>query len=174
MPSKFLSKIRWLWQRSRGACLEQSVCLFPSVEILRHPENISIGADAVIKTGAHLCACNKNAEISIGARTTIGFYTFLYASGRIEIGDDCMISPFVSVVDCNHGTRANIRMNRQPNTVHPVRIGNDVWIGTHAVILAGVTIADGAIIAAGSVVRQDVPENAIVSGVPAKIIGERQ
>ena len=54
----------------------------------------------------------------------------------------------------------------------PVKIGDKVWIGTGAIILAGVTIGDGAVIAAGSLVNKDVPEKALVGGVPAKIIRE--
>ena len=52
----------------------------------------------------------------------------------------------------------------------PVKIGNNVWIGAHATILAGVTVGDNAVVAAGAVVTKDVPANAVVGGVPAKII----
>lgn len=128
----------------------------------------------MVKSGAHVCPCNPQASISIGARTTIGFHTFIYATSDIEIGSDCMIAPFAYVVDSNHGIRAGVPMNRQPNTARPIRIGNDVWIGAHAVILSGVNIADGAIVAAGSVVRDDVLSNVIVGGVPAKVIGVRE
>nr|WP_200389622.1 DapH/DapD/GlmU-related protein [Thiocapsa imhoffii] len=65
-------------------------------------------------------------------------------------------------------------MNRQANIANPIRIGNDVWIGAHAAILSGVTIGEGAIVAAGAVVRQDVDPYTIVGGVPAKVLGERQ
>ena len=62
----------------------------------------------------------------------------------------------------------------QPNVATPIRIGNDVWIGAHAVILSGVTIGDGAVVAAGAVVHQDVMPYAIVGGVPARVLGERE
>lgn len=65
-------------------------------------------------------------------------------------------------------------MNAQPNISSPIQIGDDVWIGVQAVILAGVTIGDGAIVAAGAVVHENVKPYAIVGGVPAKVIGERQ
>jgi len=132
-----------------------------------------VGPDAVIKTGAHLCPCNANAKISIGARTTIGFHTFLYASAEIAIGQDCMIAPFVYIVDSDHGIERHIPMNRQTNVARRIEIGSDVWIGAHAVVLNGVRVGDGAVIAAGAVVRSDVAPYTVVGGVPARPIGER-
>ncbi|MGE3149656.1 MAG: acyltransferase [Pseudorhodoplanes sp.] len=110
----------------------------------------------------------------IGDRTTIGFYSLLYATAGITVGRDCMIAPFVYIVDSDHGIAAGTPMNRQANVAAPISIGSDVWIGAHAIILSGVTIGDGAIVAAGAVVREDVEPNAIVGGVPAKQIGMRQ
>lgn len=141
---------------------------------MRYPRNIQVGSAAIIKTGAHICPCNPQAKIDIGARTSIGFHTFLYASAQIILGDDCQIAPFVYMVDSDHGIRRDTLMNRQPNAATPIRIGNDVWIGAHAVILSGVTIGDGAVVAAGAVVHQDVTPYAIVGGVPARVLGERE
>ena len=173
LPSPLWNNIRCFWHKARGVRLGHGVFLFPGAKLLRHPENIQIEPHAIIKTDSQICPCNRSAKIFIGARTTIGFYSFLYASCKIDIGNDCMVAPFVYIVDSDHGIRADMLMNHQPNTARPIRIGNDVWIGTHSVILLGVTIADGAVIAAGSVVREDVAENTIVGGVPAKIIGKR-
>jgi acetyltransferase-like isoleucine patch superfamily enzyme len=173
LPSPLMLKIRWWWHRLRGVHLGQGVVLFSGAELLRYPAQIQIGANAVVKSGAHICPCNGDASVSIGERTTIGFHTFIYASSAIDIGADCMIAPFVHIVDSDHGTSIGTPMNRQPNISRPIRIGNDVWIGAHAVILSGVTIADGAIVAAGAVVREDVAKDTIVGGVPAKVIGIR-
>lgn len=174
LPSPLLTRMRGLWHKLHGVNLGAGVTLFSGVHLLRYPKNIRIGSDAVIKSGVHICPCNDKASVSIGARTTIGFHTFIYASSSIEIGEDCMIAPFVYIVDSDHSTRIGIPMNRQPNISRPICIGNDVWIGAQALVLSGVTIADGAIIAAGSVVREDVPPNTIVGGVPAKVIGIRK
>ena len=174
LPLPLLAGLRRLWNRLRGVNLEHGVVLFSYVHLLRYPKNIHIGADAVIKSGAHVCPCNVHASVSIGARTSIGFHTFIYSSNKIEIGADCLIAPFVYIVDSDHGTRLGLPINRQANTARPIRIGNDVWVGAHTVILSGVSIADGAIIAAGSVVREDVAVNTIVGGVPAKVIGVRK
>lgn len=166
-------RVRAAWHRLRGAALGDRVLVDASAQLLRYPSRIEVGADAILKAGSHLCPCRADASVRIGARTTVGISTLIYASERIDIGDDCMIAPFVHIVDSNHGTRRDTPMNRQPNETAPIRIGNDVWIGAHVVILKGVTIGDGAIVAAGAVVRDDVAPYSIVGGVPARMIGER-
>lgn len=174
LPNRFISTIRVWWQRIRGVHISPGTVLFSRVNLLRYPKNIRIGAQVVIKSDVHVCPCNQNAIVDIGSRTSLGFYTFIYASAGVKIGDDCMIAPFVYIVDSDHGNRKGVPMNRQPNAAKPISIGNDVWIGSHAVILAGVNISDGAIIAAGAVVKDDIPPNTIVGGVPARILGERK
>ena len=170
----WLHRLRAAWHRMRGASLGDGVVIDASARLLRYPARIEVGADAILKAGSHLCPCRDGARVRIGARTTVGISTLIYASERIEIGDDCMIAPFVHIVDSNHGTRRGMPMNRQPNETAPILIGDDVWIGAHAVVLKGVTIGDGAIVAAGAVVRDDVAPYTIVGGVPARVIGERQ
>ena len=164
---------RLLALRLRGVQLGAGVLIEPTARLVRYPANIALDDEVVVKSGAYLCSCNPSARIAIGARTTIGHHTYLFASSGIAIGEDCMIAPFAYLVDSDHGTRRDSRMNRQPNATAPIRIGSDVWIGAHAVVLRGVTIGEGAVVAAGSVVREDVPPYAIVGGVPARVIGER-
>ncbi|MDD4735950.1 MAG: acyltransferase [Kiritimatiellae bacterium] len=144
-----------------------------SARLLRYPSLITLGDNVIIKSGSHVCPCNEKAFVRIGANTTIGFNTLIYASSGIDIGEDCMIAPFVHLVDSDHGIERSQKMNQQPNQTTPIRIGSDVWVGAHAVILRGVTIGDGAIIAASAVVRKDVKPYDIVGGVPAKVIGKR-
>nr|WP_167408784.1 acyltransferase [Halomonas sulfidaeris] len=163
----FINKIR-------GVTIGAGTVIYFSAKIMRFPKNIKIGKSVIIKSHAHLCPCNKNAILTIGDRTTVGFYTLVYASEEIRIGNDCLIAPFVHIVDSDHGIDRNVPINQQENISLPIYIGSDVWIGTHAVILKGVTIGDGAVVAAGSVVREDVPPYMIVGGMPAKVIGERK
>lgn len=170
----FVNLIRILWARIRGIDVGKGVFLFPEVKLLRYHKKIKIGSNVIIKSGAHLCTCNENSSIEIGANTSIGFYSFLYASSKITIGADCMIAPFVYIVDSDHGVLKEIPMNQQVNQAKPITIGRDVWVGAHSTILSGVNISDGAIVAAGAVVCDDVLPNMIVGGVPAKIIGERK
>jgi len=173
LPPAWLIKIIILWYVLRGAHVHSSATIYPSSKLQRFLKNIFISENVIIKGGAHICPCNDMAKISIGPRTTIGNHTFIYSSSNITIGSDCMIAPFVYIVDSNHGIQKNVPMNQQPNSSQPIQIGNDVWIGAQAAILSGVSIGDGAIVATGSVVREDVAPYSIVGGVPAKVIGER-
>ncbi|NAS10979.1 acyltransferase [Poritiphilus flavus] len=173
---KFTLRNRWrsFYQSTRLGNLGSRVFIDKQVSLLRFPGNINIDDEVVLKQGAQICACNSSAKISIGKRTTVGFYTFIYASESIEIGDDCLIAPFVYIVDSDHSIAMGERINTQANQTEGISIGNDVWIATGAKILKGVTIGEGAVIAAGAVVKEDVPAYGIVGGVPAKVIGSRK
>lgn len=81
-----------------------------------------------------------------------------------------MIGPSVFIADSNHDLLKFSTMNSQSNRVSPITIMDDVWIGSHSVITAGVTISTGAVISAGSVVISDIPPYAIVGGNPATIL----
>lgn len=111
--------------------------------------------------------------ITEGSKLTIGsgymnFGSKIYCFQEINIGNNVVISEGVSIRDSdNH----NILYDNYVKT-KPINIGNHVWIGMNATILKGVTIGDGAIIAAGAVVTKDVPPKTLVGGVPAKIIKE--
>ncbi len=163
--------------RKYKKCLKhcgEDVYFDKNVEVLRFPGNVSIEDHAVIKEGARICACNEGAVIRIGRNTTVGYHTFIFASAMISIGDNCLIAPFVYLVDSDHEMARDRLINEQPNVSDPVVIGQDVWIGTGAKILKGVRIGDGAVIAAGAVVSQDVGPYEIFGGIPAKKIGERK
>ena len=166
--------LRAMLQRKRIGFLGQRVHLDKRVELMRFPKNISIADEVVIKEGARICSCNSGAKISIGKRTTVGYHNFIFASNRITIGDDCLIAPFVYIVDSNHSIQRDQNINTQPNTTKPIAVGNGVWIASNVTILMGVTIGDGAVIAANSVVNKDVAPFEIWGGSPAKKIGERE
>jgi len=161
------------WQKKRLGFLGERVYIDKNVELLRFPKNISIKDDVVIKEGAKICSCNPEAVVRIGERTTIGYNTFIFSSNSIVIGDDCLIAPFVYIVDSNHTINRDSLINMQPNETSPIIIGNDVWIASNVTILKGVTIGSGAVIAANSVVNRDVLPYEIYGGSPAKKIGER-
>lgn len=161
-------------QRRRLGHLGKGVHISKNVDLMRFPKNIFIGDDVVVKEGVRICACNEKATVTIGARCTVGYHNFIFASEKIEIGDDCLIAAFVYFVDSNHKMARNQKINEQPNETAPIKVGNDVWIASNVTILKGVTIHDGAVIAANSVVNSDVPAYEVWGGSPAKKISERK
>jgi acetyltransferase-like isoleucine patch superfamily enzyme len=115
----------------------------------------------------------KEPRIAIGAGCYINRHTILDAADSIVLGERCMIGPFCVIIDHDHGIEAGRDVQDQPLKTAPIRLGRAVWLGAHVTVLKGVTIGDGAVVAAGSVVTKDVPAEAIVAGVPAKQIGSR-
>ena len=107
--------------------------------------------------------CGKN--IHVGKNVFINMGCKFQDQGGIYIGDDTLIGHNVVLATLNHALSPRKRADMIPA---PIRIGSKVWIGAGAIVLPGVTIGDGAIVAAGAVVTKDVPENTIVGGVPAK------
>ena len=106
-------------------------------------------------------------NIHVGRNVFINSCCQFQDQGGIFIGDGCLIGHSVVMATLNH----DFDPAKRQNLSHaPIRLGKNVWVGARAVILAGVTIGDNAVIAAGAVVTKDVPANAIVGGVPAKFI----
>ena len=154
----------------RGARISHSVIFFRRSLLERFISGITINSDVILKSFCRICCCNQDSNIVIGSRSTVGFYTLIYSSKSISIGNDCMIGPSVFIADSNHDLLKFSTMNSQSNRVSPITIMDDVWIGSHSVITAGVTISTGAVISAGSVVISDIPPYAIVGGNPATIL----
>lgn len=111
--------------------------------------------------------CGKN--ITIGKHVFINMGCKFQDQGGIFIDDGALIGHNVVLATLNHDIDPNTRHSMTPR---PIRIGKNAWIGANAVVLPGVSVGDGAIIAAGAVVSQDVPPCTIVGGVPAKVIRE--
>ena len=109
--------------------------------------------------------CGKN--IHVGKQVFINMGCKFQDQGGIFIGDGSLIGHNVVLATLNHAIPPEDRSSMLPA---PIRIGRHVWIGANATVLPGVTIGDGAIIAAGAVVTRDVPDNASVGGVPARIM----
>ncbi|MFX0556031.1 acyltransferase [Maribacter sp. CXY002] len=170
----FINKIRAFYHSFRLGKLGNNVFIDKDVSLLRFPKNILINNEVVLKKGVNICSCNNKAIISIGERTTVGFYTFIYASEGIRIGNDCLIAPFVYIVDSDHSIELGTNINLQLNKTAEIIIEDDVWIATGAKILKGVTIGKGSVIAAGALVKEDVAPNSIVGGIPAKLISKRE
>ncbi|UZD23867.1 acyltransferase [Algoriphagus halophytocola] len=113
-------------------------------------------------------------SIFLGKKSFIGSFSVIGSNESIYIGDNVMVAQSVSIRDTDHNfSDLETPMISQGIVTAPIIIEDDVWIGYGAVITKGVTIGKGAIVAANAVVTKDVPEYAIVGGVPAKIIKYR-
>ena len=114
-------------------------------------------------------------EIHIGKNCNIGAWNHITATNRIEIGDNLLTGKWVTITYNNHGetdyeTLQQPPLMRMVTSKGPVIIGSNVWIGDKATILPNVTIGDGAVIAANSVVTKDVPAYSVVAGNPARVL----
>jgi acetyltransferase-like isoleucine patch superfamily enzyme len=110
-------------------------------------------------------------EPVIGEGTWIGAFCVVDGSGGLTIGRGCDVSCGVQIY--THSTVRRCVSGRRYNEIDraPVVIGDHVFLGANAVVMMGVTIGDRAVVAAGAVVTADVPHDAVVGGVPAKVIG---
>lgn len=159
----------------KNILIDNTVKLYCDKENLNISNNVSIGAFTVLYA-INSKHSSKKGLLKIGTNTSIGeFNNIRAAGGTIEIGDNCLISQFVTIVASNHNTdrRGNIIEQGWDENKTDVFIGNDVWIGANCVILPGVKIGNGCIIAAGSVVTKDMQDNSIVMGTAAKFFKER-
>lgn len=172
--------LRSVWTRARW--LSHGVSIGPRVSLVVQPGNklviepgASLGIGTIVRVTNEMAA-GTTSGLRIGRNTAINEYCNIRASGgQVQIGADCLIAQFVSIIASNHGTARGTPMIRQPwdPTRSGVTIGNDVWLGTGVTVLPGATIGDGAVVAAGAVVRGDVPSHEIWGGVPARRIGHR-
>lgn len=110
---------------------------------------------------------NYGKHTKIGKNVFINFNCTILDLGGITIEDDVLIAPNVSLLSESHPVNTSERHLLIPR---PINIKRNAWIGANATILQGVTIGENSIVAAGSVVSKDVPDNVIVGGIPAKII----
>ena len=129
-------------------------------ELIRKPVDESFGLFPPFYTD-----CGMN--ITIGKNVFINSGCRFQDWGGITIGDGTLIGHNVVIATINHGLAPE---KRHDNIPAPVTIGKNVWIGSNATVLPGVTIGENSVVAAGAVVTKDVPDNVIVTGVPAKVL----
>lgn len=135
-------------------------------------DNFTLGMFATIECTGVLREVGSH--LKIGNNVGINHYCFIGVRGEIEIGDNVIFGPRVSVFSENHiFDRIDIPIKHQGVTKGITKIGNDVWIGAQTIILSGVSIGDGCVIGAGSVVTKDIPPYSLAVGVPASVIKKR-
>ncbi|MFN8388981.1 MAG: acyltransferase [Bdellovibrionota bacterium] len=126
--------------------------------------------------GRYSIVTAKYGQVVLGKACNIGSYSRIATREKVEIGDSVLIASYVYIGPGNHGASdlATPVMEQEMEYKGGVKIGDNTWIGTKATVLDGVTIGRDAIIGAHSLVREDVPDRAIVAGTPAKIIRYRE
>lgn len=130
-----------------------------------------IGKNVNIQKGVYF---GKGDKISIGDYSGIGENSILGQTDEIQIGNNVLIGPQLMIFTQNHIFRDRTKLIReQGGTPQPVFIEDDVWIGARVIILPGVRISKGSVVAAGAVVTKSFPPYSILGGVPAKQIGKR-
>jgi acetyltransferase-like isoleucine patch superfamily enzyme len=112
--------------------------------------------------------------VEIGPKTVLGQECTISAYERVRIGEQCVIADRAMFIDFDHGVVEVERPIREQGIyTRPVEVGSNVWIGYGACILRGVSVGDNAIVGTNCVVTKDVPANAVVAGVPARIVRMR-
>lgn len=132
--------------------------------VLKH-----VGEGAVFYPGVVIHGPGK---VSIGERTAIAEYVHMWGGGGIEIGHDVLIAAHTVITSMTHDKHAEIYARSLVKK--PICIGDNVWIGSHCVVMPGVTIGRDAIVGAGAVVTKDVASGDIVCGVPARSLKNAQ
>lgn len=166
------ARLRALLFQLQGSRVEGK-CLFSERVRIDRPWLVSIGRRTQLEADVWLKIVSDQAQVQIGEYTFIGRGTEIDASASVLIGSRVLIAPGVFITDHSHNTAPGQLIDAQGCTAAPVFIEDDVWLGTRCVIMAGVRIGRGAVVGAGAIVTKDVPENAIVAGVPAKILRYR-
>ncbi len=165
---RFLTAAGWRWRTDGllflGRGLELQVAPGARVEFGRF---VWIGDGTKIR-------CHEG-TVEIGAKTVMGQECTISAYQRVRIGEQCVIADRAMFIDFDHGVVEVERPIRQQGIYkRDVEVGSNVWIGYGACILRGVRVGDNSIVGTNSVVTRDVPANAVVAGIPARIIRMRE
>jgi maltose O-acetyltransferase len=142
--------------RARVRPLEGELVLGERVRLVGHvvPVEIAVG---------------RGASLTIGDRTYINYGTSIGVTRSVTIGADCNFGPYVNIVDTHFHRLEPERRGERPEPA-PVVIGDNVWLGTRVIVLPGVTIGEGSVVGAGSVVTSDIPSRSLAVGSPAKVV----
>jgi acetyltransferase-like isoleucine patch superfamily enzyme len=165
----FVSLVRGNLLRLHPAVVAPSrirVDRWPLIERRSCSASLRLGPRVRLFPGVAVYLRRPGATVTIGARTYVNRRTELHCDDRITIGSDCAIAWDVQIIDSDRHTFVGSSDGRP----EPIEIGNHVWIGQRVIVLKGVNIGGGAVIAAGSVVTRDVGPATLVGGVPARVL----
>ena len=167
-------RFAWLKLRWRGRLQTDGLCFVgPGVKF-------EIGRDAVVRLGrwswiGHGTKIRAHeGEVRIGAKSVLGQECTISAFQHVSIGRECIVADRVMLIDFDHGMVEVERPIREQGIYkRDVRIGHNAWIGYGASFLRGVTVGDNAVVGTYTVVNKDVPANAVVAGVPVRVLRMR-
>lgn len=165
---RFLTRAGWRWRTDGpvffGSGLELQIARGARVDFGRF---VWLGEGTKVR-------CHEG-RVEIGAKTVMGQECTISAYQRVRIGEQCVIADRAMFIDFDHGVVEVERPIRlQGIYKRDVEVGSNVWIGYGACILRGVRVGDNAIVGTNSVVTKDVPANAVVAGIPARVIRMRE
>ncbi|MDR3710326.1 MAG: acyltransferase [Capsulimonadaceae bacterium] len=171
----FFSSLRTIWWTLLGARIGSGT-IIPRLQ-MTWPHQVRIGAHCIIEPDIlfkHDGVWCPGSSIIVGERVFIGRSSEFNIREGIRIGDDCLIASGCKFVDHDHSIQTdNGPMNKLPCPGSPIVIDEDVWLGVNVVVLKGVHIGKGAVVAAGAVVTKSIPPYEIWAGVPARKKGSR-
>ncbi len=172
--NNFFTYIRSWWYTFLGMKIGKNTYL-PRIS-LSWPHQVSIGTNTILEENINFKYDGPwlpGPRIIIGDTVFIGTNCEFNINEGINIGNDCLIASGCKFIDHDHGIQLEQLMHSQYGARIKINIGQDVWLGCNVIVLKGVNIGDGAIIAAGAVVTKSIPAYEIWGGVPAKKIGQR-
>jgi len=171
LSDRFVSRVKIFFLKMRGYNIDPSVLLRGNnffFQSTKHAVNIS--KNTVIGKQTRISGGGKG-KIYIQENVLIDDCTFIMAHEKIEIGKNTKIAAFCFITDFNHKFNDQTKiLAEQGYETKSTIIGDNVWIGTHSIVLSGVTIGERAVIGAGSVVTKDVPPYSVAVGNPAQVI----
>lgn len=164
--------------------------------VLRHPAKIRIGSGVVVDDlvvldakgstnrgidigegvflGRGTILSCKDGDITLGAHTNLGFHCEVFSGSTVTVGRQGLLAAYAYLVGGGHDfERSDLAVIEQPRLSRGIALGDNVWLGTGAKVLDGVTLGSHVVVGANAVVTTDLPEGAVAAGVPARILRQR-
>jgi acetyltransferase-like isoleucine patch superfamily enzyme len=133
---------------------------------------VELQDDVWLSRGSYVVA--GESEVCIGSNSYIGHRCLLYGHRGIRVGCDVLLANDVQLICGQHSfAQRDVPIRAQPGRGRPIVIEDDVWLGSSAIVLGGVTVGRGSVVGAGAVVTNSLPPYSIAQGVPARVVGVR-
>jgi acetyltransferase-like isoleucine patch superfamily enzyme len=172
---RLLARLALLKLRFRGRLQTDGICFIcPGVKLeIGHGATLRVGRWAWIGHGCKVRV--HEGEVSIGAKTVIGQDCTISAYQRVEIGRECIFADRVMLIDFDHGvTEVERPIRLQGIYKRDVHVGHNVWIGYGVCVLRGVSVGDNSVIGTSAVLTRSFPANAVLAGIPARVVRMRE